>query len=351
MDPKKLDAFMNKVIGDLAGAFSIAPVRIGGALGLYRALAKAGPVSAEKLSNLTGLAERYLREWLAHQAASGYIEYDPRSERFTLPPEHAAALADPDSPAYIIDGFSTAMALSENMPAVMDAFRTGQGVHWQNQSGCIACSIAEFFRPGYRANLVDRWLPALGDTVERLREGAVVADIGCGHGHSTRLMAEAFPNSRFIGIDIHAPSIDAARSHAAAHGKIANLSFEVGNAEDFGGQDFDLVTSFDCLHDMGNPVGAARHIRKVLKPNGAWLIVEPFAHDRLEQNLNPISRMSYAASIMSCVPGALAQHGGFSLGAQAGEGRLRNVIVGEAGFSNLKRAAETPLNLVLEARP
>ena len=351
MDTHKRDDFMRKVISDLGGAFSIAPVRIGGALGLYSALAKAGPANSEQLAAATGLAERYVREWLAHQAASGYVEYDPESGRFTLPPEHAFVLADPESPAYIVGGFTTAVALSDNMPAVMDAFRTGKGVHWQDQSGCIACSIAEFFRPGYRANIVESWLPALDGIVERLRIGALVADIGCGHGHSTRLMAEAFPNSRFIGIDIHAPSIEVARSHAAAHGEIVNLTFEVGNALDFSGRDFDLVTSFDCVHDMGNPVGAARHVRRVLKPNGSWMIVEPFAHDRLEQNLNPISRISYAASIMTCVPGALAQTGGFALGAQAGEAQLREIVVGEACFASLRRAAETPLNLVLEARP
>jgi SAM-dependent methyltransferase len=351
MDTHKLDLFMLKIIGDLAAAFSIAPVRIGGALGLYSALAKSGPVTADELAATTGLAERYLSEWLAHQAASGYVEYDPATGRFTLPPEHAFALADPESPAYVIDGFTTAVALSENTAGVMNGFRTGKGVQWKDQSGCIACAVAEFFRPGYRANLVSNWLPALDGMVERLNKGALVADVGCGHGHSTYLMAEAFPNSHFIGIDIHGPSIDAACSHTFGHGKLRNLRFEVGNALDFKGRDFDLVTSFDCLHDMGNPVAAARHIRQVLSPDGRWMIVEPFAQDRLEDNFNPISRMSYAASVMTCVPSALGQDGGYALGAQAGEARLREVIVGDGRFSTLRRATETPLNLVLEARP
>jgi 2-polyprenyl-3-methyl-5-hydroxy-6-metoxy-1,4-benzoquinol methylase len=350
MDRQKLDTFMQKVIGDLGAAFSIAPVRIGGVLGIYRAMAERGATDSAQLATATGLAERYLREWLWHQAASGYVEYDAQTGRFTLPPEHAFLLADPQSPAYVLPGFSTAVALSDNMPAVMDAFRTGEGVAWGEQSVCIACTIADFFRPGYRANLIESWLPALDGVVDRLKAGAVVADIGCGHGHTTRLMANAFPRSRFIGLDIHAPSIEAARGHAAALGKADNLSFEIGSAQDFTGE-FDFVTCFDCLHDMGDPVAAAQRIRKALRPNGSWMIVEPFAHDLPEKNLNPISRLSYAASTMTCVPGALAQRGGFALGAQAGERRLREVIVDRGGFARLRRVAETPLNLVLQATP
>ena len=351
MDTQKLDTFMQKVVGDLGAAFSIAPVRIGGALGIYGAMAELGATTCAQLAAATGLSERYLREWLWHQAASGYVEYDAPSGRFTLPPEHAFMLADPLSPAYVLPGFATAVALSDNMPAVMHAFRTGEGVAWSDQSGCIACAVAEFFRPGYRTNLIEGWLPALDGVVERLKAGALVADVGCGHGHTTRMMAKAFPRSRFIGIDIHAPSIDAARQHASALGKIDNLSFQIGSAQDFEGGHFDLVTCFDSLHDMGDPLTAAQRIRKALRPGGSWMIVEPFAQDDPEGNFTPIGRMSYAASTMTCVPGALAQKGGYALGAQAGERRLREIIVDRAGFSTLRRAAETPLNLVLEARP
>ena len=349
MDSDKLDGFLQKVVSDLGAAFSIGPVRIGGALGLYSAMAELGATSSRELAAATGLSERYVREWLWHQAASGYVEYDASSGRFTLPPEHALLLADPQSPAYVLPGFTAAVALSDNTPAVTKAFRTGEGVAWADQSGCIACAIADFFRPGYRANLIDGWLPALDGVVEKLKAGAHVADVGCGHGHSTRLMAQTFPHSRFIGVDPHAPSIEAARSHASTHARLDNLSFEVGSAQDFEGA-FDLVTCFDCLHDMGDPVTAAQRIRKALRPGGTWMIVEPFAHDAPERNFTPIGRMSYAASTMTCVPGALSQKGGFALGAQAGERALREVIVGRGGFSSLRRAAETPLNFVLEAK-
>jgi SAM-dependent methyltransferase len=350
MNSQRLDSFMQKIVGDLGAAFSIGPVRIGGALGIYGAMADLGATSSAQLATATGLAERYLREWLWHQAASGYVDYDAQTGQFTLPPEHAFVLADPQSPAYVLPGFSAAVALSDNLPAVTRAFRTGKGVAWGEQSGCIACTIAEFFRPGYQANLLEIWLPALEGVVERLKAGALVADVGCGHGHTTRLMAKAFPRSRFIGIDIHEPSIEAARSHSAAHGKIDNLKFETGSAQDFEGDGFDLVTCFDCLHDMGDPVAAGQRIRAALRPDGSWMIVEPFAHDQPEKNFTPIGRMSYAASTMTCVPGALAQSGGFALGAQAGERRLREVF-NQAGFSKVRRAAETALNLVLEARP
>jgi 2-polyprenyl-3-methyl-5-hydroxy-6-metoxy-1,4-benzoquinol methylase len=349
MDTQKIDSFMQKVVGDLGAAFSIAPVRIGGALGLYGAMAKLGATNSAQLAAATGLAERYVREWLCHQAASGYVEYDVPSGRFLLPPEHAFMLADPQSPAYVLPGFAAAVALSDNMPKVVQAFRTGEGVAWSEQSGCIACAVAEFFQPGYRANLIESWLPSLDGIVERLSAGALVADIGCGHGHTTRLMASAFPRSRFVGIDIHAPSIEAARSHALAHRKLGNLTFEIGSALNFGGDGFDLVTCFDSLHDMGDPVGAAQRIRKALSPDGTWMIVEPFAQDELQKNFTPIGRMSYAASTMTCVPAALAQKGGFALGAQAGERNLREVL-SRGGFTAVRRAAETPLNLVLEAR-
>ncbi len=301
MDMQKLDVFMGRVIADLGGAFSIAPVRIGGALGLYAAMAERDAVTPAELAEATGCAERYLREWLSHQAASGYVEYDPATGRFALPPEHAFALADPESPAHILHGFSTAAAFSENMEAVAQAFRTGEGVHWGDQAGCIACSVAGFFRPGYRANLIQAWLPAIDGMTERLAAGGRIADIGCGHGHSTLILAQAFPDAEVVGIDVHEPSIEAARAHAREHG-VENVRFELGSAQDFAGEGFDLVTCFDALHDMGDPVGAARRIRAALAPGGAWMIVEPFAEDRLEANFTPIGRMSYAASTMSCIP-------------------------------------------------
>ena len=351
MKQDRLDAFLSTVIRDLGGAFSIAPVRIGGALGIYAALAERGAATSAELAEATGLAERYLREWLAHQAASGYVDYDTGTARFTLPEEHAMVLADKDSPAYVFPAFDAAAAYLENQEKVQRGFQTGEGVLWSDQAGCISCAIAEFFRPGYKANLVENWLPALDGVADKLERGARVADVGCGHGISTALMAEAFPNSEFVGIDVHGPSIEAARSHATQHGLTDNLSFAIGRAQDFPGDGFDLVTFFDCLHDMGDPVSAARRVRRALKPDGTWMIVEPFAHDRLEDNINPVGRLYYAASTMTCVPSSLGQEVGAALGAQAGEARLREVIVEEGGFSSMRRAAETPFNLILEARP
>jgi SAM-dependent methyltransferase len=349
MDMQKLDRLMERVIGDLGGAFSIAPVRIGGALGLYRAMAERGAMTPAELAKASGRAERYVREWLGHQAASGYVEYDPATARFTLPPEHAFALADPDSPAHIVPGYATVAALSDNIEPVMRAFCTGEGVHWKDQTNCIACSVGEFFRPGYRANLIDSWLPALDGICGRLAAGGRVADIGCGHGHTTVMMAQAFPEARFVGIDVHAPSIDAARAHARRH-RLDNVTFEIGWAQSFEGGGFDLVTCFDALHGMGDPAAAVRQVRAALVPEGAWMIVEPYAADRLEENFTPIGRMSFAVSTMTCVPGALAQAGETALGAQAGEARLREIVVGQGGFCSLRRAAATPLNLVLQAR-
>lgn len=343
-------SFIDHVLRDLGGAFSLAPVRIGGALGLYRTLAEKGPMTSAELAAETGLAERYLREWLSHQAASGYASYSPADQRFALPGEHADFLADPESTSYILPAFDAAAAYLENQPKVQEAFRTGAGVLWGDQAGCIACAIAEFFRPGYRANLVDAWLPALDGVVAKLERGAKVADVGCGHGHSTMMMAEAFPNSEFVGIDFHGPSIDDARAHTERHGGVPNVDFRIGRAQDFPGSDYDLVAFFDCLHDMGDPVGAARRVRRALAPDGTWMIVEPFAHDALEDNFTPVGRLYYAASTMTCVPGSLGQEVGAALGAQAGEARLRNVTR-SGGFQEFRRAAETPFNLILEARP
>lgn len=350
LDETKLNTFLGRILDDLGGAYSLGPVRIGHALGLYRALQAAGPQGAAELAATTGLSERYLHEWLCHQAASGYLDYDAGADRFVLPPEQAAVLADPDSPTFMIAAFDAAAAILDNQPKVQAAFATGQGVDWGDQSGCMFCAVARFFRPGYRSNLVQHWLPALDGVVAKLERGARVADVGCGHGYSTAIMAEAFPNSSFTGFDFHAPSIAEAGRHAACHGGPGNLRFETARAQDFAGE-YDLVTFFDCLHDMGDPAGAAAHVRRALRPDGTWLIVEPFAQDSIERNLNPVGRLYYAASTMICVPAALGQDGGAALGAQAGQKRLREVVVDGGGFRRFRRAAETPFNLILEARP
>ncbi|MGD9603862.1 MAG: class I SAM-dependent methyltransferase [Gammaproteobacteria bacterium] len=349
MDPDKLQAFMGQIIADLGGAFTVGLVRIGHALGLYRALQDGGPMTSSELARATGLAERYVREWCAQQAASNYLAYDPSHERFTLPPEQAMVFANPDSPVYMQGAFDAAAAFLEVQPKVQAAFTTGGGVGWGEQSPCLFCATASFFRPNYVANLVAHWLPALDGVVEKLQRGAKVADVGCGHGHSTLLMAEAFPASEFVGFDFHAPSIEAANVHAREHRGLTNVRFAVGTGKAFDGDDYDLVTCFDCLHDMGDPAGVARHVRASLKPDGAWMVVEPFAHDALEENLNPVGRMFYASSTLVCVPTSLAQEGGAALGAQAGERRLREVIVTQGGFRTLERRVETPFNFVFEA--
>jgi SAM-dependent methyltransferase len=340
MNEQILNDFVGQVLNDLGGAFSLGLVRIGSALGLYKTLQTQGPMTSGELAETTGLTERYVREWLAHHAASNYVSYDPDSGRFTLPPEQAAVFADEESPFYMADAFDCAAAYVENQPKVQKAFKSGGGVGWGDQSGCLFCAVARFFRPGYNANILQKWLPSLDGVVDRLERGARVADVGCGHGYSTVMMAEAFPNSEFIGFDFHAASIEEAKRHTRDHGVQDNLWFEVGSAKQFPGGDYDL----------GDPVGAARHIHRSLKPDGTWMIVEPFAHDALEQNLNPVGRLYYAASTLVCVPASLDQEVGTALGAQAGEARLREVAAG-GGFTRFRRATETPFNLILEARP
>jgi len=350
MNEQVLNDFLGQVLNDLGGAFSIGLVRIGSALGLYKTLQKQGPMTSFELAEATGLTERYVREWLSHHAASNYLTYDPLSRRFTLPPEQAAVLADEDSPVYLADAFECAAAYVENQPKVQTAFMTGDGVGWGNQSGCLFCAVARFFRPGYYANILQNWLPALDGVIDKLERGARVADVGCGHGYSTVMMAEAFPNSEFAGFDFHAASIEEANHHAQNHGIADNVRFEVSSAKDYPGRGYDLVTFFDCLHDMGDPVGASRHVRESLASNGTWMIVEPFAHDQLEDNLNPVGRLYYAASTLVCVPTSLDQEIGAALGAQAGEGKLREVVT-SGGFRHFRRATQTPFNLILEARP
>jgi 2-polyprenyl-3-methyl-5-hydroxy-6-metoxy-1,4-benzoquinol methylase len=350
IDTDRLNTLVGQLVADLGGASSVAMVRIGDQLGLYRALHEKGPLTPAELAPATGTHERYLREWLSHQAASNYLTHDPATGRFALSPEQAMVFADEASPVYMIGGFDLMAAISENQPKVQEAFRSGSGVAWGDQAGCMFCAVARFFRPGYQNNLVDAWLPALDGVVGKLRVGAKVADIGCGHGWSTVLMAKAFPQSQFTGFDFHAGSIEAARAHAAEHGVSANTRFEVGTAQDFAGSGFDLATCFDCLHDMGDPAGAARHIRQALKPDGTWMVVEPMAGDSLAENCNPVGRLYYAGSTMICVPTSLAQPVGAALGAQAGEARLREIIL-SGGFGTVRRATETPFNMVLEAVP
>jgi 2-polyprenyl-3-methyl-5-hydroxy-6-metoxy-1,4-benzoquinol methylase len=350
VDETKLNQFIGQILGDLGGAYSVSLVRIGDRLGLYKALNADGPMTSGELAKKANIAERYAREWLSHQAASGYLSYDPASGKFTLPPEQAMVFAEPDSPVYMQGGFEIATVMMENQALVEPAFRTGKGVGWGDQSQCLFCAVGRFFRPGYHNNIVASWLPALDGVVAKLERGAAVADVGCGHGFSTVIMAKAFPKSTFVGYDFHPDSVKQARVHAEQHGVAANTRFEVGLAGEFPGKNLDLVTFFDCLHDMGDPVGAARHVRQTLKPDGRWMIVEPIAGDRLEDNLNPVGRLYYAASTMICVPTSLDQPVGSALGAQAGFGKLSSVI-NEGGFKHVRKATETPFNMILEAQP
>lgn len=350
IDEARLQELMGKLVTD-AGAAATAPlVLLGDRLGLYKALAESDPMTSDELAAATGTHERYVREWLAAQAAAGYVTYDPEGDRYGLTPEQGLALADEDSPVFFVGAFETLLSTVLDRAKIEQAFRTGKGVGWHEHDQMLFCGCERFFRSGYLAHLVADWLPALDGVVERLEAGATVADVGCGHGASTIIMAEAFPNSTFVGFDYHDGSIEHARTAAEKAGVADRVRFEVASAQDFPGRDFDLVTVFDALHDMGDPVGAARHIRQALAPNGSWMIVEPLAGDRLEDNLSPVGRLYYAASTMICTPASLAQDVGLGLGAQAGEQRLRKVLT-EAGFSDVRRATETPFNMVLEVRP
>jgi SAM-dependent methyltransferase len=349
VDPAKLNEFAGKMVGDLGAAISAALVVVGDRLGLYKDLAKGGPATSEELAKRTGTAERYVREWLAAQAASGYVGYDSASGRYALSPEQAMVFADEGGPAFMAGAFDIITAVFRDEPKITAAFRSGKGVGWHEHDTCLFRATERFFRPGYAAHLVPEWIPALDGVQAKLERGARVADVGCGHGASTIVMAKAFPNSRFFGFDYHAPSIERARQLAAEEGVGERCRFEVAAAKEYPGTDYDLVAFFDCLHDMGDPVGAARHVRETLHADGTWLIVEPFANDKLEDNLNPVGRIYYAASTMVCTPASLSQEVGLGLGAQAGEARLRKVVT-EGGLSRFRRAAETPFNLILEAR-
>lgn len=345
----KLHEFMGKMVGDMGAAIGTALVLIGDRLGLYKTLAALGPLTSRQLAEQTGTAERYVREWLAGQAASGYIEHHPDTNQFSMTPEQAAVFADEDSPAYVCGGFYSIASVIVDEPKITDAFRTGQGIAWGDRHACLFCGTAKFFRPGYKVHLISSWIPALKGVKEKLENGAIVADIGCGHGHSTLIMAEAFPNSQFFGFDIHGPSIEEARRMAEEIG-LTNVRFEVASAKTYPGNGYDLVTFFDCLHDMGDPQGAAAYVKASLDSDGTWLIVEPFAHDRLEDNLNPIGRVYYGFSTTVCTPASLSQEVGTALGTQAGETRIKEVVT-SGGFTRFRRATETPLNLILEAKP
>lgn len=349
INEEKLHAFVGKMLGDLGGGMSVPTVRLGFRLGLFDALAEAPATASELAARAGGLHERYVREWALAQAASGYVDYDAATDRFSLSPEQAMVFVNRDSPVYLAGAFELIAAMIEAEPKVEQCFRHGTGVRWGDHAGCLFCATGAFFRPGYVNNIVQSWIPALGGVEDKLRGGAKVADIGCGVGFSTLLMAEAYPESEFVGFDFHAPSIEEARRHAAEHGHGDRVRFEVAAAKEIDEDGFDLITMFDCLHDMGDPRGCAGHMRRILAPGGSWMIVEPIAGDAPADNMNPVGRLYYNASTMICVPTSLDQEVGEALGAQAGEVRLSR-IVREGGFDTVRRATEGPFNIVLEAR-
>jgi SAM-dependent methyltransferase len=349
VDMDKLNAFLGRFVGDLGAAVHTGMVVIGEKLGLYKALA-AGPVTSAELAAKTQTDERYLREWLASQAAGDYVTYDAKTKKFSLTEEQAFALATEDSPAYIPGAFQLALGSLAAVPRIADSFRTGAGMGWHEHDDGVFHGCEKFFRPGYAANLVSSWIPALHDVKQKLEAGARVADVGCGKGASTILMAKAFPKSRFFGFDYHDKSIEAARDTAKRDGVADRATFEVAKAKEYPGRDYDFVAVFDCLHDMGDPVGAAVHVRESLGKDGTWMIVEPFASDELKDNLNPVGRVYYSFSTLLCTPCSRSQEVGLCLGAQSGEARMRQVI-SSAGFSRFRRATETPFNIVYEARP
>jgi SAM-dependent methyltransferase len=350
VDEAKLEQFMGQAVTDMGAAMNGVLVMIGGELGLWKAMAGAGPLSSVEIAERSGVAERYVREWASAQAASGYLEYDAEADTFTLPPEQAMALADEDSPVYVLGGYHVVSSAWKDREKLAERYRTGAGFGWHEHDPELFTGTEQFFRPGYQAHLVAEWLPALEGVAEKLRAGGKVADIGCGHGVSTVIMAKAFSDSEFWGFDYHDGSIARARELAAAEGAADNAAFEVASAKDYAGEGYDLVCFFDCLHDMGDPVGAMRHVRETIDEDGTVMLVEPFAADTLTENLNPVGRVYYAASTLICTPSSLDQEVGLGLGAQAGEARLR-AVAEEAGFTRFRRATETPFNLVLEARP
>jgi SAM-dependent methyltransferase len=350
IDPQKLEAVMGQAVLDMGAAISAPLFVIGDRLGLYKAMAGAGPLTSTEVAERAGVAERSVREWLRNQAAAGYVSYDPAADTYELPPEQALALADEESPYYLLGAFELIASLYADEDRILDAFRSGEGMGWHEHDHRLFRGTERFFRPGYKGNLVAEWIPALEGVEEKLAEGAKVADVGCGHGASTVLMAEAFPASEFHGFDYHGASIERAREAADAAGVGSRAKFDVATAKDFPAGGYDMVAVFDCLHDMGDPVGASAHIHETLADDGTWMIVEPFAGDHPEDNFNPVGRIFYGASTMICTPASLDQEVGLALGAQAGEERLTEVIK-EGGFASVRRATETPFNLILEAKP
>jgi 2-polyprenyl-3-methyl-5-hydroxy-6-metoxy-1,4-benzoquinol methylase len=348
IDETKLQELTGKIVGDVIGTFTGPLVVIGDRLGLYKAISEAGPITSADLAKRTGTRERYIREWAFAQAAAGYIEYDPKSGCYSMTPEQTATLADDNSPAFFPGAFEVALAAARDEPKITEAYKSGRGVGWHEHDPILFRGTERFFRAGYATHLVSAWIPALEGVKEKLERGAEVADVGCGHGASTILMAKAFPNSHLVGFDYHQGSIDRARE-AAKEGEVADhVRFEKAASKEYPGK-YDLVAFFDCLHDMGDPVGAATHVRETLKPDGTWMVVEPFANDNPEDNFNPVGRMFFAASAMVCVPASLSQEVGLGLGTQAGEKKLIDVIK-QGGFTKVRTATTTPFNRVLEAK-
>lgn len=346
----KLHEFLGKAIVDFGATFNAALIRIGDKLGLYKALAKGGPQTPGELAKATGTAERYIREWLSEQAAGGYVNYDSAIGKFHLSEEQAFAMADDASPVFLPGAFQVALAAIKAEEQIAERFKTGEGMGWHEHHHELFVGTERFFRPGYAANLISAWIPALEGVQEKLKKGARVADVGCGLGASTILMAKSYPNSEFVAFDYHDKSIETAKQRAKEAGVSDRIRFEVSSAKSYPGKDYDFVTFFDCLHDMGDPAGASAHVHSTLKKDGTWMIVEPFAGDKLEENLHPIGRAFYGASTLLCTPASLSQEVGLALGAQAGEKRLREVVT-SGGFSQFRRATQTPFNLIFEARP
>ncbi|HZQ18159.1 MAG TPA: class I SAM-dependent methyltransferase [Terriglobales bacterium] len=350
IDNDKLHEFLVKAVVDFGATFHAALVRVGDKLGLYKGLAAGGAQTPAELAKRTGTTERYVREWLCNQAAGGYVSYDGKAGKFFLSDEQAFALADENSPVFLPGAFQVALAAVKAEEQITDRFKTGEGMGWHEHHPELFVGTERFFRPGYAANLITSWIPALEGVKERLEQGATVADVGCGLGASTVLMAKSFPKSKFVGFDYHDKSIEIAKQRAKEAGVENRIEFKIAKAKDYPGKDYDFVTFFDCLHDMGDPVGAAEHVRSTLRNSGTWMIVEPSAGDTLEQNMNPIGRAFYGASTLLCTPASLSQEVGLALGAQAGEKRLKDVVT-KGGFKHFRRATETPFNLIFEARP
>ena len=349
LNEEKLHDLLGKVVTEMGAAANGPLVIIGDKLGLYESLSESGPMTSLQLATKTNTAERYVREWLAAQAASGYIQYDVQNENFYMSPEQIAVFGNRKSPVFMTGAFYAITSVYMDEPKIEKAFKTGEGVSWGDHNKCLFCGTEKFFSPSYEDNLTSQWITSLDGVEEKLKKGAKVADIGCGHAASTIIMAKAYPNSTFLGVDFHDKSIEQAISRAK-DAKVTNVTFELATAKNFSGTDYDFITFFDCLHDMGDPVGACAHVKDALKPDGTCMIVEPFANGSLAENLNPVGRAFYAFSTMLCVPCSLNQEVGLALGAQAGEKRLKETIT-SSGFSKCTKATETPFNLILEARP